>query len=40
MDVDEDEAGAQPVRSIPNFGIEVDFGGLEDEDREVSDHSA
>lgn len=35
MDVDEDEEGSQSVKRIPDYGIEVDFDGLEDEDREV-----
>ena len=35
MDVDENEDGTQHVRRVPDFGIEVDFEGLEDDEREV-----
>lgn len=35
MDVDEDEEGSQHVRHIPDYGIEVDFDSLDDEEREV-----
>ena len=44
MDVDDDEDGTQKPRRIPDYGIEVDFELLEDEEREVrivlSVHSA
>ena len=36
MDVDEDDEGTQRVKRVPDHGIEVDFDGLKDEDREVS----
>lgn len=36
MDVDEDEEGTQQVKRVPDFGIEVDFESLDDEEREVS----
>jgi structural maintenance of chromosome 1 len=29
------ESGVQPPKVIPNFGIEVDFSSLDEEDREV-----
>ena len=35
MDVDEDDEGSQSVKRIPDYGIEVDFDSLDDEDREV-----
>lgn len=35
MDVDEDEEGSQSVKRIPDYGIEVNFDGLENEDKEV-----
>jgi structural maintenance of chromosome 1 len=35
MDVDMDEDGMMAAKPIPNFGIEVDFESLDDEDREV-----
>ncbi|KAH9924069.1 condensin complex subunit SMC1 [Fomitopsis serialis] len=34
MDVDEDEEGSQHVKRIPDYGIEVDFDSLEDDERE------
>ena len=34
MDVDEDESGTQPVKKAQDFGIEVDFQLLDDEERE------
>ncbi|KAJ7497178.1 condensin complex subunit SMC1 [Mycena latifolia] len=34
MDVDEDEDGTQQPRRVQDFGIEVDFEGLDDDDRE------
>ncbi|KAI8982948.1 condensin complex subunit SMC1 [Trametes punicea] len=34
MDVDEDEDGTQQVKRVPDFGIEVDFDSLEDDERE------
>ena len=36
MDVDEDEEGTQQVKRVPDFGIEVDFESLDDDEREVS----
>lgn len=36
MDVDEDEDGTQHPRKVPDFGIEVDFDTLEEDEREVS----
>lgn len=35
MDVDGDEDGTQQVADLPDFGVEVDFEALEDEEREV-----
>ena len=35
MDVDEDEDGTQPVRKVADYGIDVDFDGLDEADREV-----
>lgn len=40
MDVDEDEDGAQAVRKVADYGIEVDFDALEDEEREVTANRA
>lgn len=37
MDVDEEGDGTQPVRQSHDYGIEVDFGELEDDEREVCD---
>lgn len=37
MDVDEDENGTQRPRNVPDYGIEVDFEMLEDEEREVGE---
>ncbi|KAI0647638.1 cohesin complex subunit psm1 [Trametes meyenii] len=34
MDVDEDEEGTQQVKRVSDFGIEVDFDGLDDDERE------
>ncbi|KAK2462607.1 hypothetical protein APHAL10511_005340 [Amanita phalloides] len=34
MDVDEDETGTQPVKRVQDYGIEVDFKLLDDEERE------
>jgi len=34
MDVDEDESGTQHVKKVQNYGIEVDFKLLDDEERE------
>lgn len=36
MDVDEDEEGTQRAKRVPDYGIEVDFSSLDDEDFEVS----
>ena len=35
MDVDDDENGTQRPRKVPDYGIEVDFEQLDDEEREV-----
>ena len=35
MDVDEPEDGAQRVRHVQDYGIEVDFADIDDEEREV-----
>ena len=35
MDVDEDDRGAQRVRRVPDFSIEVDFDALDESDRDV-----
>jgi structural maintenance of chromosome 1 len=35
MDVDEDEDGTQRPKKVQDFGIEVDFEALDDEEREV-----
>ena len=35
MDVDEDEDGTQRPKKVQDFGIEVNFEGLDDEEREV-----
>lgn len=45
MDVDEDEDGTQRPRQVQDYGIEVDFAALNDEERavssrRVSDHDA
>ena len=37
MDVDEEGDGTQPIRQSHDYGIEVDFGELEDDEREVCD---
>ncbi|KAF8630781.1 hypothetical protein AX15_002729 [Amanita polypyramis BW_CC] len=34
MDVDEDETGTQPVKKVQDYGIEVDFGILDEEERQ------
>ena len=34
MDVDEDETGTQPVKKVQDYGIEVDFAMLGEEERE------
>lgn len=36
MDVDEDEDGTQRPRQVQDYGIEVDFDALDDEERAVS----
>lgn len=36
MDVDEDDSNTQQVKRVPDYGIEVDFSGLDEEDLEVS----
>ena len=36
MDVDEDEEGSQAVKRVSDFGIEVDFSSLDEEELEVS----
>ena len=35
MDVDEDEQGSQDIKSVPDYGIEVDFESLDEDQREV-----
>ena len=35
MDVDEDDSGTQRPKSVSDYGIEVDFETLNEEDREV-----
>lgn len=35
MDMDDDENGTQRPRNVPDYGIEVDFEELDDEEREV-----
>lgn len=34
MDVDEDEEGTQKTKRVQDYGIEVDFSLLEDDERE------
>jgi structural maintenance of chromosome 1 len=34
MDVDEDEDGTQRPKQVPDYGIEVDFDGLDNDVRE------
>lgn len=36
MDVDEDEDGTQPIKKVSDYGIEVDFESLDDDERQVS----
>jgi structural maintenance of chromosome 1 len=36
MDVDEDEDGIQQVKKVADYGIEVDFESLDDDERQVS----
>ena len=38
MDVDEDEEGTQRPKRVADFGIEVDFDSLDDDEREVCEH--
>lgn len=35
MDVDEDDDGTQQVKKVADYGIEVDFDALDDDEREV-----
>jgi structural maintenance of chromosome 1 len=35
MDVDEDEDGTQQVKTVADYGIEVDFETLDDDERQV-----
>jgi hypothetical protein len=35
MDIDEDEDGTQHPRKVQDFGIEVDFDSLDEDEREV-----
>jgi structural maintenance of chromosome 1 len=35
MDVDEDEDGTQQIKKVADYGIEVDFENLDDEERQV-----
>jgi hypothetical protein len=39
MDVDEDEDNTQQPKVVADFGIEVDFEALEDEEKEVKQPS-
>ena len=34
MDVDEDEEATQRPKTVPDYGIEVDFDSVEDDERE------
>ena len=36
MDVDEDDEGSQDIKRVPDYGIEVDFSSLDDDEKEVS----
>jgi structural maintenance of chromosome 1 len=36
MDVDEDEDGTQQVKRVADYGIEVDFDTLDDDERQVN----
>lgn len=38
MDVDEDEQGTQDVKRVPDYGIEVDFESLDEDERQVGWH--
>ena len=38
MDVDEDEDGTQQVKKVADYGIEVDFESLDDEERQVKSY--
>ena len=40
MDVDEDDEGTQRVKRVPDYGIEVDFELLSNDEREVHSHHA
>ena len=35
MDVDEDDDGTQAPKRVPDYGIEVDFDSLENEDKDA-----
>lgn len=35
MDVDEDDESAQSIKRVPDYGIEVDFSILDEDDKEV-----
>lgn len=35
MDVDEDEEGTQRPKHVQDFGLEVDFDSIEEDEREV-----
>ena len=39
MDVDGDEAGTQQIAKLPDYGVEVDFEALDEDEQEVSNHS-
>lgn len=39
MDVDEDDDGTQHAKRVLDYGIEVDFSQLEDDEREVYTNS-
>ena len=32
MDVDEDEDGSQPIKRVPDYGLEVNFSDLDEDD--------
>ena len=38
MDVDGDEAGTQQIAKLPDYGVEVDFEALDEDEQAVSSH--
>ena len=36
MDIDEDEEGAQSIKRVSDYGIEVDFESIDEDEMEVS----